>query len=388
MTDNSFLAARYPEYRDRAARLPAPVTGDGTLSSAWAEILGYSQPTNVAVTDDTVRGLPALDRAKGLVVSSVAAMLTAATVADRDGTAVVKPAVIERPHPLLGAYEFYEQVVDSVVMHGNYVAVVVGYDPDDMQLVPVPLGAVSVDASSGLPLYTINKRVYTWREVFHVRANAPTGTWWGRGVVEKFRNRALSEQLHSQAYGENSFRTGAVPTIDVKLDIDLPTGEQVTDVKAGFVDRFGGGSREPIVHGRAMTVTPLSWSPHDAQFIESRQVSFAEAALMVGLRPEDIGASLGSGSSLSYGNRTDDALQRITDGYQPWMERVEQPLSDLIGDGHEVSGDPEALLRLSTRERLELRQLKQELGVETPAESRAEEGREPLPTDEPKDDSQ
>lgn len=44
-----------------------------------------------------------------------------------------------------------------------------------------------------------------------------------------------------------------------------------------------------------------------------------------------------------------------------------------------MRGNPEALLRTSTRERLELRKLKRKIGVETPAESRDAEGYDPLP---------
>jgi HK97 family phage portal protein len=370
----SLIATRHPE-RSRA-RVPAPITDTGTMSGVWAEILGLTSPDTIAATGDQVRGLPALDRAKGLVVNSVATMLVAASVIGPDGQPVDKPASITRPHPLLQSFEFFEQVLDNAVMHGNYVGVRVGRG-EDLQIVPVPLGAVSVDASSGLPWYTINGEVYHWREIFHVRANAPVGTWWGLGVVEKFR-RSLLEALYSQKYGMESFKSGSVPSLDVMLDIENPTQTQIDDAKAGFVEKFGGGNREPIVHGKGISVNPLSWSPHDAEFVQARQLSLAEAALMVGLRPEDIGAT--AGSSMTYGNRSDDALQRITDGYGPWMSRVEGPLSDLLGPGFTVKGNPEALLRTSTRERLEIREIAQRIGVETPDESRAEEGRGPIHT--------
>jgi phage portal protein BeeE len=132
--------------------------------------------------------------------------------------------------------------------------------------------------------------------------------------------------------------------MSVKLDVDVPTEDQVNDTKSGLMSKFGGGKREPIVHGRIMDLTPLSWSPHDAEFIESRRITLAEAALMVGLRPEDIGATLGG--SLTYGNRSDDAVQRIVDAYTPWLERIEGPLTDLLPRG-EVKGNPDALLRLT-----------------------------------------
>jgi phage portal protein BeeE len=372
----AYLRSKYGADHVDRARTPAPIDSAGSLSPGWAEILGLSAPNTVKVTDDSVRGLPALDRAKGLVVNSVATMLVEASVCDSTGATVDKPEAIRRPHPLLQPFEFFEQVADSAVMHGNYVAVILG-EGDDAQLIPVPLGSVSLDTSSGLPWYIINGRRYSYREIFHVRANAPIGTWWGVGVVEKFRT-ALSEHLHGQAFGEASFRSGAVPSVSLQLDTATPTLDETQAAKRSYMGVMSGGRREPLVHGTGLTVTPLSWSPHDAEFVEAMRINLATAALMVGLRPEDIGASLGS--SLTYGNRSDDALQRITDGYGPWVNRIEGPLSDLLLDGREVKGNPEALLRTSTRERLEIRRIKQELGIETQAESRAEEGRGPLPT--------
>lgn len=364
-------------HRDRARPVvPIPNMG-ASPSGAWAEILGLSQPDTIHVDDTSVRGLPALDRARAMVTNAVATMMCAATVTDSNGMPLPVPTVVYRPHPLLGRFEFYSMVADLAIMHGNFVGIRIGEDPELAQILPVPLGAVTVDASSGLPVYTIEGREYQWYEILHVRSNAPIGTWWGVGVVEKFR-RSLSEQLYGQAFGENSFKTGAVPSMTVQLDVDYPTIEQTDAAKSGIMTKLGSGKREPLVHGKAMTLSPVSWSPHDAEFIEARKLSSAEAALMVGLRPEDIGATLGEAST--YGNRTDDSLQRITDSYGPWMSLIEGPFSDLLDPGQSVNGNPEALLRTSTRERLELRQLAQAIGVETAEESRVAEGRTPLTT--------
>lgn len=368
------LAVKHPE-RSRAARVPAPIRSDGAVTGAWAHILGLASDDVVTVTPQQVRGLPALDRAKALVRDSVTAMMVAATVTDPDGRPVPKPSVIARPHPLLTAVEFYDQVADNLVMHGNHISIKAG-EGEVLQLIPVPLGGVSVDTSSGLPEYKIGGRTYRHWEVVHFRANAPVGSFWGQGVVERFR-RALDEQLHAQQYGKESFKSGSVPSIDVTLDVDNPSPEQLADAKVTFVETFGGGAREPIVHGRLLKLSPLSWSPHDAEFVESRRLSIAEAAYMCGLRPEDLGASVG-GQGITYGNRSDDALQRITDSYAPWAARIEGPLSDLLAPGYTVHANPEALLRMSTRERLELREIAQRIGIETPDESRAEEGRGPI----------
>jgi phage portal protein BeeE len=258
--------------------------------------------------------------------------------------------VLRRPHPLLGTWEYYAMVARTAIKAGNFVAIVVGEGPD-AQLVPVAPAQVTLDVSSGLPWYIINEREYSWREVFHVRANCEPGQWWGLGIIEKFRV-ALSEQLHSQRYGEASFRTGGVPAgIATIHQTDPVTQDQSDAVNTSWQTKFGHGQRKVAVLNENISFTPVAWSPHDAEFAETRRISVAEAALMVGLRPEDLGSSYG-GSGQTYGNRSDDAIQRIVDSYTPWVEILETPFSDLVG--RPVEADPEALLRLTPREREEV----------------------------------
>ena len=112
---------------DRARTvLPVPHVGAPLDSAVWAELLGLSAPSSVSVTGDNVRGLPALDKAKAMVVNSVATMLVNATVSDQTGSPMPVPTVIRRPHPLLGRFEYFAQIVDSLVMNMGAGGFVVG----------------------------------------------------------------------------------------------------------------------------------------------------------------------------------------------------------------------------------------------------------------------
>lgn len=147
------------------------------------------------------------------------------------------------------------------------------------------------------------------------------------------------------------WRQGAVPSGIVQVDVQNPTTDQASTVKANWVSTLG-GQRTVAVIGKAMSYTPVTWDAKDAQWLESRQFSVAECALMFGLRPEDLGAAFGAASgSTSYGNRTDDAIQRIVDAYSPVMLPIEQAWSRLIPGRASVRGNAEALFRATTRER-------------------------------------
>lgn len=342
----AFLEAKYGGSIDRA-RTPAPVSNEGLVSDAWRQLIGLSDIDRIAVTEANVRGLPALDRAVEMVSNSVASMMA-------EATREAPEAVLRRPHPIYGAHEFWKLAISTTMMRGNFVSIVVG-NGGDQQLVPVAPDGVSIDQSSGLPVYLIQKRRYQWNEVIHLRANALPGSFWGRGIVEKHRV-ALAAQLYAAKWLESSFSSGGMPSGVVTIDQSGPVTQDQTDaVDESWQAKFAKGQRKVAVLPRGLSFAPVSWTPQDAEFAESRRIGVAEAALMASLKPEDLGSSFG-GSGLTYANRSDDSLQRLTDSYQPWAEVLEGPLSDLVG--RDITADPQALMRMSLKEQEELEALR------------------------------
>ncbi len=89
---NAYLASKHgPDYVDRA-RTPAPLGATGAVSSQWASILGIETPT-LAVTAESVGGLPALNRGMSMIANAVATMLVNATVS-RNGQDIATPLVV------------------------------------------------------------------------------------------------------------------------------------------------------------------------------------------------------------------------------------------------------------------------------------------------------
>jgi HK97 family phage portal protein len=359
--------------RPRGTRPPVPMPTTITSGAeSLAAILGLNT-SNVYVSERNVRGLPAINGGVRKVAHAVAHMMTDAEVHTGPGQIIETPPIVSRPTVLLGSFEFWAQLVACVMMRGNYVGILADFDADGWprQVVPVHPDSVTLDDTTGLPFYNIGSRQFRWDEVVHVRHGAPVGTLWGEGIVETYR-RQLSIQLHEQAYAESSVKTGSVPSAVVTLDVDKVTAEVAEQVSTDWIDLHGGGKRKPAIVPRSMKIEPLSWSPEDAQFIEARQMSVAEAALICGLDPADLGATVG-GSAMTYANLTDRQLARVLDSYSPWLRLVEQAWTDLLPGGTKVTGKVEALLRTSTKERLEIRALAQSIGVESREESRAEE---------------
>lgn len=369
--------------RAAAARRPHPQplpSPQGFDSDFWVQLLQPEASNRVSVSEQSVIGLPAVGAGVDMVAHAVAQMMTEANVYDANGSQLPTPPIVERPNVLMGSFEWWYGLVAQAMMRGNDVSILADYDDDGRPRQAVPIGwdLVHLNDTSGLPVYEIGDADYRYDEVVHVRHAAPRGSFVGRGVVERYR-LAMSGMLHEQKYGERSFSTGGIPSAVVTLDTDKVEPEVAQTVKSDFVDRFGNGRREPAVVPRTMSITPISWSPEDAEFVEARKMSIGEAALVCNLHPADLGASLGG--TLDYANITERQLARILQAFTPWMTLCEQAWSDLLPEGQFVKGSVEALLRSSTKERFEVYEIGHRLGIYSTPELREMERRPPLPVE-------
>lgn len=355
----------------RGIRPPEPIPVAHSVSAeGLAALLGLTPLVgNTTVNETTVSGLAAVEAGVDMVAHAVAAMMSEAQAFDADGNEIEVPSIVARPTPLYGSFEFYYMLVHVLMKHGNAPGILADFDDAGYgrQVVPAHPSVVSLDDSSGLPLYKINGADYDWSEVVHVRHGAVWGALWGCGIVEKYRN-ALQRQLAEQEYGRTSMMSGGIPSAHVQLDKATATDDEAEAIDTRWNERFGSGVRKPLVSGKAISITPLSWSPEDADWVEARKMSVGEAALVCGLHPSDLGASLGG--DLDYANLTDRQLSRVVQSFMPWMRLIEEAWSDLLPGRSYVRGRVEALLRTSMQERFEIYKLGQELGIYTGPELR------------------
>lgn len=367
-------------FRPRQPRPPAMQAAGGSIESLYSILFPGVTLPNMAlpVTEHTVNGLAGVSAAVGKIANACSMMMVGAEVFAADGrTTIDPPNVVVDPCTGYESFTYWREVFSSGLMRGNWIGIKCDYDLDGFpqQVLPVPRDSVNAYYDdNGYLVYEIAGETYRPDEIVHVKIGLTLpGEPFAIGVIEAHR-RNLSGMLDLQGTTNNVWREGAVPSGVVQLAVDDPTDAQVKAVKASWIGALE-GRRTVAVIGQKMTYTPVTWSAQDAQWLESRTFSIAEAALMFGLRPEDLGSSFGAKGALSYGNRTDDALQRITDSYLPVMMPVEQPWSRLVPGRAYVRGNVEALLRSTTRERYELHQVAQDAGIETVDESRAIEGK-------------
>lgn len=378
--------------RPRLARPPAAQTIDGDYGSAlWRIVNGFTadECVRLPVNERTVSGLTGAWAAVAKISNAVGQMMSCADALGPDGiTEIATPTVLSDPCSGYDSFTYWREVTSTALMRGNWIGLKL--DPDPVtgyprQVMPMPIDSVHAFYDEGYAIYEIAGEHFSPDDVVHVRVGLTLpGQIMAIGVIEAHR-RGLGGMLDLQGMASSVWQQGAVPSGVVQMDVDHPTQAQADMVKANWVTNLG-GKRTVAITGKAMTYVPITWSAQDAQFLQSQQFTIAECALMFGLRPEDLGSSFGaSAGAMTYGNRTDDALQRIIDSYTPVMLPIEQAWSRLIPGKNYVQGDVDALMRSTTKERYELRLLAQQTGIETVDESREAEGKPPL-TDEQKAD--
>lgn len=381
--------AKRRRYSDTRKQLPA-ATPQPALSSGrfgtFAEIVENDLKglNGSYVSESTLRGLPAAEWCVQRIANAVASMSPLDVFAE-DGITKIEPCppIAKRPNRSQTTFRFWHDLVTTVQRRGNWVGLLADWSGmgEPQQVVPVNPDYVTcyID-DAGYTVFEILGTVFSSEEVVHVPGpHRVVGDPWALSPVQAYR-MALSESSAMQSYGESSFRQGSVPSVVVQLDRPEVSEALAKQVQGNWITNHG-GVRRPAVIPKSLSITPLNWSPEDAEFIEAKKLTIAENAMIFGFSPEDLGVSLGN--SMTYANVTDRAISRIVEVYQPQMRMVEEIWSDLIPGEEICRFDPERTLRMSPMERAQLNALRISSGTMSVDEVRAEEGKPPLPKPEP-----
>lgn len=335
-----------------------PGTGGSGDMNIWPWLVDPSSyPTRdvgTVVTERTVTGIPAAWRCLTFIANAVASCAPPIEF-DSSGVRVAPLSpIVDRPWVMLTAHEYWVQAVSTALLYGNFIGINIDYDPVTgypRQCMPVHPSDVQMVLINGLPVYGWAGEAFGWDEVTHVRGFTSPGALWGLGVIEAFRS-SLGGIVDAAAYGASTFRSAAENSVVIQVDRPELSQDQADNIQDSWIARHGSGVRRPAVIPRSMTITPLAFSPADAQFLENRQLGIAEIAFMFGLDPTDLDASVGGGGSITYANREQREIERLTHSVGPWLRRFEQAWADLLPGRRQMQFNVDRLLRTDTATRL------------------------------------
>lgn len=326
------------------------------------------------VDEQTTLSIPGLWRGVTLISDTIGALPIHAYRGDQ--RIEPPPPILERPYPNETRIETMSAIAASLVIHGNYVAVLgdIAANGYPESLYPVSASRVHVDRIEGKLTYKINEEFFDSDRVMHIKNFAMPGQIVGVGIVAAQR-QGIGSALAMQEYAAKYFDGGAQPTGILYSDNADLSQDEADMLKAVWMRHYGGTSREPAVLNASTKFQQLSDNAKDSQLVESREFSLTEISNMLGLPGYYLGAP---NSSRTYSNVEQEQLQFLR-GITPLLTRIESAFTDLLPRGQYAKFNTDALLRSDTLTRYQAHKIALESGFLTVDEVRSDfENRPPL----------
>ncbi|MFT4295633.1 MAG: phage portal protein [Micropruina sp.] len=268
------------------------------MSQPWNHVIFPSAGSNWDVyggmTAARLKAIPAVGRALALIGGMSAQM----PLEDMRGDTILpRPRLLDAPDPDRPRSWFVGLQVEDYLVHGNAVCLVTARDAEGWPaaVVWVPAQWVLVTQQpDGRVDYWVNGQHLNTADVVHVRRGAdPFNPVRGIGVLEQYMLplRLINEQ---DTYQRTILREAAVPSVAViapNPDLDQDEADKAAE---RWVEKYSGPVRRPAILPAGTVVTPLSWSPNDAQMVQAREASLKDAANMLNIDGYWVGAGAGS----------------------------------------------------------------------------------------------
>jgi HK97 family phage portal protein len=277
----------------------------------------------------------------------------------RDGLSVEvtpTPGIVAVPFgDDLTHFEGFDQIGRCLATTGESLSLISGMDylerpteiypihPDDWQ--------VRRDERTGDPRYSVYSQgrlvgKFGPAEVLHIKRFSLPGLLHGLSPIEQAA-QGIGLGIAAERYGARWFADSANPSAVLESTEDM-TDDQVALTQRQWIDSHG-GRRFPAVMTGGLKYRPITITPNESQFLETRKFQRGEIAMLYGIPPHMIGDT---DKSTSWGTGIEQqSIGFVRYTLRPWLTCIEQAFSTLLPRGQYVRFNVEALLRGATLER-------------------------------------
>ena len=326
------------------------------------------------VDTNTALGVPAIYRGVTLIADAIGAL---GLHSYRNGR-IVKPTpqILIKPNPQETRIETISAMAASLILDGNYIAVLGERGANGLPdfFYPVAIDRVNLTRVDGRIVYRIENQVYEADDILHIKNFTLPGEFFGRGIVET-QKQAIGKEIAINEYASRYFDGGVNPTAVIKSDNPDLTQEEADALKTAWLSMYSGRNRQPAVLNSTTDFKILSSNAQESQLIEAQIQGLTEAANILGLPAYYLGAP---NSSRTYANVEQENLQLVRWSIQPIAERIEQALSELLVRGQTAKFNYDTLLRTDTLSRYQAHAVGLTNGFLTVDEVRDMENRDPI----------
>lgn len=276
------------------------------------------------------------------------------------------PQLLKNPAPNMTMSEWLRQMMISLLLRGNAYARWTGNAMKGGQLAPLDPSTVTVKVENGKTVYRV-AGVAT-ENVFHMRGYTLPGDVVGLSPLS-YASTMLQTQMSVDSFARGYFRDAPHPAAVVTTDQPI-NQTQAQAIKDRIMQ--AGSSREPLVLGSGIVMKAMSITPEESQFLETQRVGVQKICRIFGVPPEMVGGS--SGSSITYANITQRALDFLIYSVQPWLTRFEQSISQVLPGRQHTRFDTKELVRMSPTDMAQVDRWRIDQGIRTINEARKDMG--------------
>ena len=310
-----------------------------TAGSAYSFFLGGTT-SGKAVTERTAMQMTAVYSCVRILSEAVAGLpLHVYRYNDSGGKekAVDHPLYLllhDEPNPEMTSFVFRETLMTHLLLWGNaYAQIIRNGKGEVVALYPLMPNKMTVDRDENGHLYYRYSRsndealkskestvILQPRDVLHIPGLGFDGLV-GYSPIAMAKN-AIGLAIATEEYGAKFFANGAAPSGVLEHPGTL---KDPSKIREAWQSQFGGSqnSGKVAVLEEGMKYTPISISPEQAQFLETRKFQINEIARIFRVPPHMVGDLEKS----SFSNIEQQSLEFVKYTLDPWVVRWEQAIS-------------------------------------------------------------
>lgn len=289
-----------------------------------------------------------------------------------------RPTVVDAPSRLVSAMSWRYQLMVSAMQRGNAFGLVTARDrrgyPLGVELLHPDTVQVRQPHQLAEPEFWLDGQQLAPEDVFHMPAYSVPGSVVGLSPL-RYARASLAAGLAAIDYGEQFWDGGGHPTAILSSEQVL-NSDSAKEIKTRFKDATS--ADKLAVLGAGLSYQAVQVSPSDAGWLDSINATDLMICRFAGVPPEMLGIAT-SGSSVTYANREQRAIDFLTFTVQWWLTRIEEAWSALLPRGTYVKHNTGALLRTDTKTRAEVAAIRLQNGITNPDFERALDDLPPIP---------
>lgn len=239
----------------------------------------------------------------------------------------------DEPNPEMTSFVFRETLMTHLLLYGNaYAQIIRNGKGEVVALYPLMANRMSVDRDdkghlyyqyqmqeSDAPTMKNGTVILKPSDVLHVPGLGFDGLV-GYSPIAMAKN-AIGLAIATEEYGAKFFANGATPGGILEYPGTVKNPEAVRESwTKGF---SGNNSHKVAVLEEGMKYTPISISPNEAQFLETRKFQIDEIARIFRVPPHMVGDLEKS----SFSNIEQQSLEFVKYTLEPWIVRWEQSIN-------------------------------------------------------------